>query len=431
MTTTSQATAPPQASSTAYDRAHPPHENGVTPLLQASKTVWSKDFTLFFAARTVSILGDQMLVPITVTVAVLQAGYGIGGVGFALAAHTAPLAALVIFGGVLVDRFTPLRVMVNADLARVVIHGSMAVSFAVGTPDLWLIASLLALSGVCTAVFQPGYASVIPKIADDVQKANAAIRVAESLVTVAAPATAGLLLAFSSVSAVIAIDAMTFGISAVCLLSMRLRIPRSPHPSSFRRDLTQGWREFCSHRWLWNVIVVYMLFQITVNGPFITLGQSIITIEHGEKSLGFIMSAFGLGAVLGGLVSTRLKPLHPLRAGAVAMAGGVFSLLSVALQLSPPMIAAGYALHGAGGAFWLVMFHSSVQTQIPADVLGRVHAYDVAGSLVMRPVGQMAAGPAALWVGAIPVLFFSSAMLLVTVGLLLAVPAIRNLRRAG
>jgi len=113
------------------------------------------------------------------------------------------------------------------------------------------------------------------------------------------------------------------------------------------------------------------------------------------------------------------------------MAGGVFSLLSVALQLSPPMIAAGYALHGAGGAFWLVMFHSSVQTQIPADVLGRVHAYDVAGSLVMRPVGQMAAGPAALWVGAIPVLFFSSAMLLVTVGLLLAVPAIRNLRRAG
>lgn len=386
---------------------------------------------LFFVARTVSILGDQMLVPITVTVAVLHAGYGVAGVGFALAAHTTPFAVLVIFGGVLVDRFTPVRVMVAADVARVAIHGAMAVSFAVGRPELWLIATMLALSGCCSAVFQPGYASVIPRIAGDVQKANAAIRVAESLVAVAGPAAAGLLLAFSSVSAVMAIDAMTFGISAVCLLAMRLTIRRSPIPSSFRDDLVLGWREFCSRRWLWNVIVIFMLFQATVNGPFITLGQSVITIEHGERSLGFIMSAFGLGAVVGGLIATRLEPLHPLRAGTVAMAGGIFSLLSVAMQLSPPVIAAGYFLHGTGGAFWLVMFHSSVQTRIPADVLGRVHAYDVAGSLVMRPVGQMAAGTTALWIGAVPVLFFSSAMLLVVIGLMIAVPAIRNLRRTS
>jgi hypothetical protein len=129
------------------------------------------------------------------------------------------------------------------------------------------------------------------------------------------------------------------------------------------------------------------------------------------------------------LVATRFKPRHPLRTGAVALACGLFSLLAVASQLPPPVIAAGYALHGVGGAFWLIMFHSSVQTHIPRDVLGRVHAYDVAGSLVMRPVGQMAAGPAALLVGAIPVLFFSSAMLMVTVVLLLVVPEIRNLRR--
>lgn len=394
-----------------------------------SAPVWSKAFTLFFAARTVSILGDQMLVPITVTVAVLQAGYGITGVGFALAAHTAPFAILVILGGVLVDRFTPVRVMVAADVARLVVHGTLAVCFAVGTPDLWLIITLLALGGAGAAAFQPGYASVIPRVARDVQKANAAIRVAESLVMVAGPAAAGLLLAFSSVSIVIAIDAATFGVSAVCLLAMRLRIPRSSERAPLRGDLVQGWREFRSRTWLWSVIVIYMLFQVSVNGPFITLGQSLITIEHGESTLGFIMSTLGLGAVLGGVAAARIKPTHPLRAGAIAMAGGLFSLLAVALELPPPVIAIGYAIHGAGGAFWLVMFHSSVQTQIPPDVLGRVHAYDVAGSLVMRPVGQMAAGPAALWIGTITVLFFSSTMLVVTVGLLLAVPAIRNLRR--
>lgn len=58
-----------------------------------------------------------------------------------------------------------------------------------------------------------------------------------------------------------------------------------------------------------------------------------------------------------------------------------------------------------------------------------MHAYDVAGSLVTRPVGQIAAGPAALLIGVVPVLFLSSAMAVVVVCLLLAVPAIRNLRR--
>ncbi|OLF09751.1 MFS transporter [Actinophytocola xinjiangensis] len=399
-------------------------ETGTPP----SKGVWTRAFTLFFAARTVSILGDQMLIPITVTVAVLQAGYGVSGVGFALAAHTAPLAAFVILGGVLVDRLTPIRVMVAADLARVVIHATLVLSFVLGTPDLWLIITVMALSGVCTAAFQPGYASVIPRVAVDVQKANAAIRVAEALVAVAGPAAAGLILSVAPVSVVLAIDTATYALSAVFLLLMRLRIPRPESTASFRRDLVQGWHEFRSRRWLWNVIVIYMLFQVTVNGPSLTLGPSLITLDHGERTLGFVMATFGAGAVLGGLAAARFRPRYPLRAGAIAMVGGAFSLLALALHLPPPLIAAGYLLHGVAGAFWLVMFHSSVQTHIPPDVLGRVHAYDVAGSLVMRPVGQTAAGPAALWVGAAPVLFFSTAMLLVTVGLLLAAPAVRGLR---
>lgn len=397
--------------------------------IQLPEQLWSRNFTLLFAARTVSVLGDHMLIPTTITVAVLQAGYGVIGVGYALAAHTAPFALFVIFGGVLVDRFTPVRVMIVADLARLVLHVALAASFALGKPSLWLIVTLLALGGIGTAAFQPGYVSVIPRTARDVQKANAAIRVAESLMTVAGPALAGLLLAFSSVAVVLFIDAATFGISAACLLALRLKIHRSTQRSSLRRDLVQGWREFSSRTWLWGVIVIFMLYQATVNGPFVVLGQSLITLEHGESALGFIMSMFGLGSVLGGLVAVRLRPLHPLRAGAIAMAGTVFGILAVALRLSPPMLALGYALWGVGAAFWLVMFHSSVQTKIAPDILGRVHAYDVAGSVIMRPVGQIAAGPAALWVGAVPVLFFSSGMLVVTVLLLLAVPAIRNLRR--
>ncbi|MEU9607222.1 MFS transporter [Streptomyces sp. NPDC048057] len=397
---------------------------------RTSEHVWSRDFTLFFVARTVSVLGDHMLIPTTMTVAMLQAGHGVNGVGYALASHTAPLALFVIYGGVLVDRFTPVRVMIVADVLRLVLHAALALAFATGDPPLWLVLGLLALSGVSTAAFQPGYASVIPQIASDVQKANGAIRVAESLMTVAGPATAGLLLAFASVPVVLAIDAATFAISAVCLLALRLKIPRSPRRTTIHRDLAEGWREFRARTWLWGVIVIWMFYQVTVNGPFLALGPSLITTWHGEGTLGLVLAMFGLGSVFGGLVAMRFKPVRPLRAGAVALLGTVFSLLAVALQLPPALIATGYVVQGAGAAFWIVMFHTSVQTKIPPDVLGRVHAYDVAGSLVMRPVGQVAVGPVSTGVGAEPVLFFSSAMLVVTVGLLLAVPAIRGLRRA-
>lgn len=132
-----------------------------TETVQLPKRLWSRDFRLLFAARTVSVFGDQMLVPTTVTVAVLQSGYGITGVGYALAAHTAPLALLVIFGGALADRFTPVRVMVAADIARSILHGALAVAFAVGEPALWQILTVLALSGTGAAAFQPGYVSVI------------------------------------------------------------------------------------------------------------------------------------------------------------------------------------------------------------------------------------------------------------------------------
>ncbi|WP_199702048.1 MFS transporter [Jiangella rhizosphaerae] len=103
--------------------------------------------------------------------------------------------------------------------------------------------------------------------------------------------------------------------------------------------------------------------------------------------------------------------------------------MSVALGLPAPVVAGCFAMSGVGAAFWIVMFHTSVQTHIPQDVLGRVHAYDAAGSLVMKPIGQAVAGPLAVIAGTVPLLFVSAAAAIVTCALLLAIPAVRDLRR--
>ncbi len=400
------------------------------PLRPPGDQLWSRDFTLFFAARTTSLFGDMML-PVALTAAMLHSGYGMSGVGYALAAHIAPFAVFVVFGGVLADRFGPRRLMVGADAARLVLQSLLAASFLVGKPALWHVLLALVLIGLGSAAFQPGTASVIPQIARDVQKANATLRVAESLMTVAGPAGGGVILALWSPAWALAVDAATFGISGICLLGLRhLTHARPRTPSSLRRDLVEGWREFRSRTWLWGVILIWMLGALTVYGPNQTLGFSTIASQHGDSAFGLIMSALGLGSVVGGLAATRLRPRHPLRGGAIAFLGLACSPLTVALDLPAPAIAIGYAIGGGAAAFWIVMFHTSVQTHIPPSVIGRVHAYDVAGSLAMAPVGRALAGPVGEQIGARTVLLFSTAMLLVVCSLLLATPAIRNLRRA-
>ncbi len=76
------------------------------------------------------------------------------------------------------------------------------------------------------------------------------------------------------------------------------------------------------------------------------------------------------------------------------------------------------------------MWATSVQSHIPLAVLSRVSAYDVAGSIMVIPVGRALAGPAAESVGADRVLLFSSVMGVVCLAVMLAVPAVRALRRA-
>ena len=140
--------------------------------VHAAPSLWSANFRLYFGARTGSLLGDAML-PVALSVGVLQAGYGTAGVGYALGAWMAALALCMLFGGVLADRFTARRMIVLADLVPLVIQGGIAVMFATGTPALSAIVALQFLSGLATTMFQPGVASLVPQVADDVQRRTA------------------------------------------------------------------------------------------------------------------------------------------------------------------------------------------------------------------------------------------------------------------
>ncbi|MBD0691928.1 MFS transporter [Streptomyces sp. CBMA123] len=387
--------------------------------------LWTRNFGLYFTARTVAVLGDTMI-PVATTVAMLALGFGVGAVGVALGAWMGAFALFVVFGGVFADRFHPRPQMIAADALRCAVQAGLAVCLWLGHPPLGLLVAGSVLGGLATAMFQPGLTSLVPQVAADPQQANGVLRVSQGVATMAGPAIAGTLVAAVSPASVFAATAATFVLSGLCLAALRLPSIEPDRTASTLQNLREGWTAFRSRSWLWSVILIWWVLGVSVWGPITPVGAVSIIGAHGKAAFGWAESSFGVGCVLGGLVAIRLRPARPLFGGALAMLLFPLMPLSAALVPAVPLLMLGYLISGIGWAFWGVQWATSVQTQIPADKLNRVAAYEIAGSILAVPLGQAVAGPASDLVGVHRLLFLGAA---VSLGCVLALLAVRPVRR--
>ncbi|MFE6234408.1 MFS transporter [Cellulosimicrobium sp. NPDC057862] len=391
--------------------------------------IWTRNFRYYFTARSAGLLSWAML-PVAVSAGLLSSGYGLAVAGYAMAFLVAPFAGLVLFGGVLADRFTARRMMIVADVANLAAHVLLAVLFVRGIDHLWHLYALLAVAGTANALFQPGAASTVPLVARDVQGANGILRTSEAITGLGGPALAGVLVGFGSTGWVMILSAVAYGTSALCLLALRLGVvPAPPAGAGLWHNLAVGWREFRSRTWLWGVIVVWMVYAVLAWGPQLPVAAGVVVPEHGATAFGILNSALGVGTVVGGLLAIRFKPRRPLAAGALALVA--YPLYPLGLVLGWPVwaLAVAQVLVGVGVGVWGVMWATSVQTQVPGDVLNRVHAYEVAGSVGMYPIGAALAGPAVAAFGTDRVLLVGAVVGALTVVALLAVRPIRTLER--
>ncbi|ARF73385.1 MFS transporter [Kitasatospora albolonga] len=391
--------------------------------------IWSRNFTYYFVGRSAGLLSWAML-PVAVAAGLLIEGYGLDAAGYSMAFLVAPFAGLVLFGGVLADRFTARRMMIVADLANLAAHVLLALLFLHGIDHLWQLYGLLVVAGTANALFQPGAASTVPLVSRDVQGANGVLRTSEAITGLGGPALAGTLVGFGSTGWVMVISAVAYGTSAVCLFALRLGVvPAPPAGESMWRNLAVGWREFRSRSWLWGVIVIWMFYAVLAWGPQLSVAAGVVVPEHGARSFGLINAALGAGTVIGGLLAIRYKPGRPLAAGAVAMMAYPLYPLGIVLGWPVWMLAAAQVAVGTGIGVWGVMWATSVQTQVPGEMLNRIHAYEVAGSVGMYPIGSALAGPAVGAFGTDAVLLVGVVVSFLTASALLAARPIRSLRR--
>ncbi|GAA3209948.1 MFS transporter [Dactylosporangium siamense] len=390
--------------------------------------LWTRDFSFYFAARVVSLLGDAMM-PVAAALAV-GAIYGVSGVGYVLAVWTAPFVGFLVFGGVFADRIGARAMMIGADVVRAVTQGAVAVAFFAGTPPLWLLLVASALAGVAAAMFQPGVNGMVPLVAKDPQRANGTLKIADAATQLGGPVLAGLLMTLTGAGAVYLFDAGTFLLSGLCLTLIRVSVTVRGNSTTVLTDLRRGWTEFRSRSWMWSVIVVWVFFGLFVFGPYIPLGSRLIGERLGDAAYGWTMAGLGCGTVLGGLVAIRFRPARPLAAGGTVLIGFAAIPLSVALEPSLGVLIAGHIVGGFSWAFWSVMWTTSVQTLVPPEVLNRVTAYEVAGSVSGVAVGQALVGPVATVVAPRDLLLLATAVTVGVCAAVLLIRPVRNLRRA-
>ncbi|MEU6814357.1 MFS transporter [Streptomyces sp. NPDC046860] len=385
-------------------------------------------FRRFLLGQSASLLGSGMNT-IATTFAVLRLpGGGVDAVGGVMAARILAVLVVLLLGGVLTDRIGARAVMMAADLLRFGSQGLLAVLLLTHTARVWEVVVLAVVLGIGEGGFMPGLPALVPGLvpAGELADANALLQMARPMASIAGPGVAGLLVAAFDPGTVVAVDAVSYGVSVVALVGLPLTRPAGPRRGMLG-ELGRGWAEFTSRTWLWVTTVHIGLFNFVLWAPFLVLGPALAQQRlGGAKAWGLVLALEGLGAIVGGLALLGRSPGRALTWSVAASAGWAVPAAALALRLPLAWVAGAAFLAGVGAALCTTLAATVIQRDLPAEVRGRVSAFDSLGAFALGPLGLALAGPVSGVVGADRLLGFGVLWQLTAVAVVLAVPSVRH-----
>ena len=356
-----------------------------------------RSFRLLWIGQTTSAVGDS-LVPVGIAFTVLGLGGDASAIGIVLAAFTLPRVLLVLVGGVWADRLPRNQVMVAADVVRGSVEVVLAILLLTRAAQLWEVVVAAALVGAASAFFVPATTGLIQETVSDArrQQANALMGLSRSASNIVGPSVAGLLAATIGTGWLFVFDAATFAVSAGSLLALHVRpVDASAPGGRFLSDLAGGWREVSSRRWLLASILTFGLGNVAL-GSFFVLGP-VIAKERlgGAAAWGVIVTAMGIGGLLGGLLALRWRPHRPLMTSFVLAFAFSLPMLTLAPPLPVLLIMLGGVLSAAAAELVNAWWYTVLQQRIAPEAMSRVSSYDWLASIAFQPIGFAATGPVA------------------------------------
>jgi predicted MFS family arabinose efflux permease len=388
-----------------------------------------RDFARLFSAYLISYSGTAMA-PIAMAFGVLELTGSTRDSAFVIAAPVVAQICLILIGGAIADRTSRQRMLVLADTLAMCSQLTIAYLFLSGIATVPLLVGFMLVNGVATALGTPATMGFITQMVDhaDLQAANGLLGVARNSAMVLGAAIAGILVATVGAGVTLAIDGLSFGLSALLIASLKPRAQVEPEKASLLEDLRLGWHEFISRRWLWTIVLQFSIVVAALEAVFGLIGPAVTRSQMGGAiDWGIISAGFGLGTLVGGLVAININPKRPMLFATCC----VFFFCGVPLTLSVPMsvwiITAVSFVEGVSGQIFAVLWYTTLQKLVAPDMLSRVSAYDHLGSVVLAPLGIVAGGFLYEAVGAKETLLIASLAIVIPTLAVLAVREVREL----
>ena len=382
---------------------------------------WQHDFRLLWTAETVSSFGSQITVvalPLTATALLHATPFQMGVLA---TASTAP-NLLSFYFGALIDRVRQRWfLLVLTDLIRMCLLGSIPVAAAAGflsISQLLIIAFVAGTASVCFGITWGAYLpSVVP--ADGLLAANSKLQASMTMAGLVGVSLAGFLVQFFDAPNAMAIDAVSFGVSAWFLVGMRRcssqAAPEGPVQQSMRRQVIAGLRYSVADpriRAIAGASANLNLFSSIALGLAVFYLNRVLLIP--SALIGVLFGTWGVGGVLGALLAPalgrRFTEGRTIVAATVVFSLGLFAYPPVRgpVWFEVTVLALANLLFGCAVFVFDVHVAALRQRITPDDLQGRSAATMAFVSQGVKPIGALAGGVlgqlvgvrGALWIAA-------------------------------
>ncbi|HEV2251274.1 MAG TPA: MFS transporter [Candidatus Limnocylindria bacterium] len=378
-----------------------------------------RNFGLLWAGGFISFVGDWALyvgMPISI--------YQITGSALAttlmFAASVLPSIVLGSVAGVYIDRWDRRRTVIVGNLLLAVVL--LPLALVRGPDTIWIVYVVVFVESILGQFVVPAVGALLPRLVeqDELVAANSLNAASNNLSRIVGPPIGGLVAAAGGIMGIAIVDAITFLAAAALVASMRGVVGAAAVAATIE-DGVRAWRKLWTE-WrsglalVWADRVVRTLFLLVAlsgigEGVFRVLFilYAVQILHGGATELGVLMSAQGVGAVVGSFmlvaISARVGPAKLI--GWTTLLFGLIDLTAFNVPGfgAPFVLVVGlFFLVGIPSAMSFPTMFSVIQTRVPDEFRGRAIGALFTTFSILALVGLAIAGTLTVPLGTLPIL---------------------------
>lgn len=348
------------------------------------------------------------------------------------AATAVPNIVISLFGGVVADRFDKRKIILLTSALTAALLFLLAALDATGHVQVWQVLAIAALISVVSGIEWPTRQALFPHLIErpGLMSAVALNSVLWQSTRMVMPALGGVLIAVTNTAFLFALSGVGFVVMFFVMLRIPLVLP-GVNSGSTLSQIAEGLR-FIANRELFRWLILLSYAGMFFVSSYMQLMPAFAKmLNAGETGYGFLLSATGVGSVLGTLVIGGVQHLRAL--GFVLLAGALLSGVSLygfalASQMGwyvPALVAA--LTTSVCASVFMISSMTVMQLEVPDALRGRVMGiHSITYSLM--PLGGLLLGAIANESSVVTaVVFGASAFVLITLAIGVTRPAIREI----